>query len=91
VIAKWLGRDPEILIMDEPTSGIDVGTKAQIIATTRRLASNGKALIMISSEVIDLLAAADRILVIRDGVIAGSYLRRDIPNEKALHTLIQER
>ncbi|MGZ4413528.1 MAG: sugar ABC transporter ATP-binding protein [Gaiellaceae bacterium] len=90
VIAKWLGRDPDILLMDEPTSGIDVGTKAEIIDAIKRLADAGKAVIMISSEVVDLLAAADRILVIHDGVIEGSYLREKIANEKALHALIQE-
>ena len=89
VIAKWFGRDPDILLLDEPTSGIDVGTKAEIVEAIRRLADAGKAVIMISSEVVDLLAAADRILVIHDGVIGGSYLREEIPNEKALHALIQ--
>ena len=89
VIAKWLGRDPDILVMDEPTAGIDVGTKAEIIEIIRRLADAGKAVIVISSEFVELLASVDRVLVIRDGVVAGVYDRKDIAGEEALHALVQ--
>jgi ribose transport system ATP-binding protein len=89
VIAKWLGRDPDILVMDEPTAGIDVGTKAEIIEIIRRLADAGKAVIVISSEFVELLASVDRVLVLRDGVVAGAYDRKDIAGEEELHALVQ--
>jgi ribose transport system ATP-binding protein len=89
VIAKWLGRDPDILIMDEPTAGIDVGTKAEIVEIIRRLADEGKAVVVISSEFVELLAAVDRILIIRDGVIVGARARKDIAGEEELHALVQ--
>ena len=90
VIAKWLGRDPDLLIMDEPTAGIDIGTKGEIVEMIRRLADSGKAVILISSEAPELLAAADRILAIHRGAIVGSYDRRDVEDEAALQTLVQE-
>ncbi|HVS84350.1 MAG TPA: sugar ABC transporter ATP-binding protein [Gaiellaceae bacterium] len=89
VIAKWLGRDPDILVMDEPTAGIDVGTKAEIVEIIRRLADEGKAVLVISSEFVELLAAVDRILIIRDGVIRGTHARKDITGEEELHALVQ--
>ncbi len=89
VIAKWLGRNPDILVMDEPTAGIDVGTKAEIIEIIRRLADGGKAVIVISSEFVELLASVDRVLVIKEGVVAGAYDRKDIAGEEELHALVQ--
>lgn len=68
VIAKWLATEPLILIMDEPTIGVDIGTKAQIINTIRSLADEGKGIIVISSELPELLAVSDRILFMRDGM-----------------------
>jgi ribose transport system ATP-binding protein len=68
VIAKWLATEPQMLIMDEPTIGVDIGTKAHILAMIRKLADEGKGIIVISSELPELLAVSDRILVMRDGV-----------------------
>lgn len=67
VIGKWLATDPEILILDEPTAGIDIGSKAEIIRLVRDLAQAGKGVIVISSELSELLTACDRILVMADG------------------------
>ena len=67
VIGKWLATDPEILILDEPTAGIDIGSKAEIIRLVRDLAQSGKGVIVISSELSELLTACDRILVMADG------------------------
>lgn len=67
VIGKWLATDPDILVLDEPTAGIDIGSKAEIIALVRDLAAQGKGIIMISSELSELLTACDRILVMADG------------------------
>ena len=67
VIGKWLATDPDILILDEPTAGIDIGSKAEIIRLVRDLAKAGKGVIVISSELSELLTACDRILVMADG------------------------
>jgi ribose transport system ATP-binding protein len=74
VLAKWLAADPDILVLDEPTAGIDVGSKSEIVALVRELARGGKAIILISSELSELLAACDRI-----AVMANGRLVRDIP------------
>lgn len=71
VIAKWIGADSEILILDEPTRGIDVGAKAEIYRLIDKLSREGKSIIMISSELPEILAMSDRILVFRDGVITA--------------------
>ena len=67
VIGKWLATEPEILILDEPTAGIDIGSKSEIIRLVRDLAQAGKGVIVISSELSELLTACDRILVMADG------------------------
>ncbi|MCA3448785.1 MAG: sugar ABC transporter ATP-binding protein [Rhodobacter sp.] len=67
VIGKWLATEPEILILDEPTAGIDIGSKSEIIRLVRELAQAGKGVIVISSELSELLTACDRILVMADG------------------------
>jgi inositol transport system ATP-binding protein len=71
VIAKALLTDPSILLLDEPTRGIDVGAKAEIHAIVRRLASEGKAIVMASSEMSEILSLSDRILVMREGRVAA--------------------
>jgi ribose transport system ATP-binding protein len=76
VIGKWLAADPDILILDEPTAGIDIGSKAEIIRLVRELAAAGKGIIMISSELSELLTACDRILVMSDGRV-----HQDLPRE----------
>ena len=69
VIAKWLATAPKILIVDEPTNGIDVGAKDEIHKLLRELASNGMGIIMISSELPEVLAISDKVLVMRRGRI----------------------
>ena len=76
VIGKWLAADPDILILDEPTAGIDIGSKSEIIRLVRELAASGKAIIMISSELSELLTACDRILVMAEGRV-----HEDMPRE----------
>jgi ABC-type sugar transport system ATPase subunit len=71
LLSRWLLRDPAILIVDEPTRGIDVGAKAQIHAALRGLADRGKAIIVISSDLPEILAISDRIIVMRQGAIAA--------------------
>ncbi|HUG18941.1 MAG TPA: ATP-binding cassette domain-containing protein, partial [Planctomycetaceae bacterium] len=71
VLAKWLARHCELLIFDEPTRGIDVGAKYEIYLLMNELVSRGKAVIMISSELPEILGMSDRILVMRGGRITG--------------------
>jgi ribose transport system ATP-binding protein len=89
VIAKWLGTEPEVLILDEPTAGVDIGTKSEILDRIRELAALGKAVIVISSEYPELLAVSDRILIIRDGSIVRELARRDIADEESLELAVQ--
>lgn len=70
-VAKWLFGDVKLLLLDEPTAGIDVGAKADILALTRSLAAAGMAIVIVSSEFEELLAVADRILVMRDGEVVA--------------------
>ena len=89
VIAKWLAMKPRILIMDEPTSGVDIGTKAEIVAMIRAFADGGGSVIMISSELPELLAVSDRLLVMRDGRVDAEFDRRAIRHEADLHHAVQ--
>jgi ribose transport system ATP-binding protein len=89
VLAKWLGTDPQILILDEPTAGVDIGTKSEILDMIRGLADAGKAVIVISSEYPELLAVSDRILVLRDGTVTADLPRRDIKDEESLQLAVQ--
>lgn len=69
VIAKWLATEPEILILDEPTAGIDIGSKGEVLRLVRELAAEGKSIIFISSELTELLAVSDRIAVMSGGSV----------------------
>ena len=89
VIAKWLGNDPSILVMDEPTAGVDIGAKTEIVGMIRELANAGKAIVMISSELPELLAVSDRIIVLRDGVVERELERSQIESEEQLHQILQ--
>ena len=89
VIGKWLGADPDILIMDEPTAGVDIGTKTEIVERIRSLADDGKVVIVISSELPELLAVADRVIVLRAGAIDRTFDRADIADEHFLQLAIQ--
>ncbi|MCS7224627.1 MAG: ATP-binding cassette domain-containing protein, partial [Armatimonadetes bacterium] len=72
-LAKWLAAQPDLLILDEPTHGVDVATKAEIHRLIRQMRDNGKGIILISSELPELMELADRILVFRDGRIVGEF------------------
>jgi rhamnose transport system ATP-binding protein len=77
VLAKWLARRPSMLIVDEPTRGIDVGTKAEIHRLLDQLVAEGVAVLMISSELPEVLGMADRVLVLREGRLVGELSRAD--------------
>ncbi len=90
VLAKWLNAGPEVLIFDEPTRGIDVGAKAEIYSLLRQLADSGKAIIMISSELPEILNLSDRIAVMSGGKIAGILDAREATEEAVLALAYQE-
>jgi ribose transport system ATP-binding protein len=89
VIAKWLGTEPEILLMDEPTAGVDIGTKGEIVNMIRTFAEEGKGVIIISSELPELLAVSDRVVIMRDGSVESILPRRQIETEEQLHHAVQ--
>jgi ABC-type sugar transport system ATPase subunit len=81
VLARWLARRPSLLILDEPTKGVDVGAKAEISELVVRLASQGNAVLLISSELPEVLALSDRVLVMRSGRITGELDRSSLSQE----------
>jgi ribose transport system ATP-binding protein len=87
VLAKWLARDCEVLIFDEPTRGIDVAAKREIYLLMNDLAAQGKAIVMISSELPEVLGMADRILVFRDGRITGELVNGPEVTQEAIMRL----
>ncbi|WOF24266.1 sugar ABC transporter ATP-binding protein [Microbacterium betulae] len=84
VLAKWLATEPEVLIFDEPTRGIDVGARAEIYAIMNRLAAAGKTVLMISSDMEELIGMSDRIVVLREGVQQGTLPRQEITQETVM-------
>jgi len=92
VIGKWLASDPDVFVLDEPTAGIDIGSKSEIIQMVRDLAASGKAILMISSELSELLTACDRIIVMADGRAYDDIPHADLKdpaevNSNAAHRL----
>jgi ABC-type sugar transport system ATPase subunit len=84
VLAKWLQRNAEVIIFDEPTRGIDVGAKYEIYLLLNELAVQGKAIIMISSELPEILGMSDRIVVMREGQVAGCLVNEDVSQEDVM-------
>ncbi|MGN8027249.1 sugar ABC transporter ATP-binding protein [Microbacterium sp. 22242] len=84
VLAKWLATQPEVLIFDEPTRGIDVGARAEIYQIMNRLAAEGKTILMISSDMEELIGMADRIVVLREGLQQGVLNKNEITQEAVM-------
>jgi ABC-type sugar transport system ATPase subunit len=84
MLARWLQANPDVLLVDEPTHGIDIGGKAEIYTLLQQLASQGKAILLISSELPELLTLSDRILVIRDGELSGELNGNDATEERIM-------
>ncbi|HIE62710.1 MAG: sugar ABC transporter ATP-binding protein [Microbacterium sp.] len=89
VVAKWINTDPKLLVMDEPTAGVDIGTKTEILDIVRDYASQGNAVLFISSELPELLAVADRVVVLRGGRTDRELTRSQISSEEQLQLIIQ--
>jgi ABC-type sugar transport system ATPase subunit len=81
IIARWLETEPLLLILDEPTRGIDVGAKYEIYLIMNQIVEKGGAVIMISSELPEVLGMSDRVLVMRDGKIAGEFIPAETQTE----------
>ena len=89
ILAKWLAMGPRVLLLDEPTIGVDIGAKSEIVKLVRQLASNGTAILVASSEFEELLAMSDRLIVLKDGVVNGDLARSEIASEEILHHAVQ--
>jgi ABC-type sugar transport system ATPase subunit len=81
VLSKWLYSEAEVFIMDEPTRGIDVGAKFEIYSIINQLAAAGKAIIVVSSDMEEIMGISDRILVMREGEIAAEIEKEDFSQE----------
>ncbi|MBQ6594332.1 MAG: sugar ABC transporter ATP-binding protein, partial [Clostridia bacterium] len=88
IVGKWLFTDAKVLIFDEPTKGIDVGAKAEIYKLMRQLANQGVAVIMVSSELPEVIGVSDRILVMHDGHLKGELAWQDATEDKIMQIAI---
>jgi len=84
LIARWLLQDPDILFLDEPTRGIDVGAKSEIYNLIFDLAKKGKAIVVVSSELPEILGLSDRIIVMHDGKKTGELSREEATQERIM-------
>jgi rhamnose transport system ATP-binding protein len=85
VLAKWLAAEPRILLLDEPTHGVDVGTKADVHRTISQLAGAGLTILLISSELPEILGMSDRVLVMREGRLVAELSRAEATQERVIH------
>ena len=83
-LAKWLGSNCKILIFDEPTRGVDVGAKVEIYRIINQLAEEGASIIMISSEMPEIIGMSDRVLVMREGKVMGELNKNEISEENLI-------
>ena len=89
VLSKWLMTNPKVLILDEPTRGIDVGAKYEIYCIINELAEAGKGVVVISSEMSELLGICDRICVMNDGAFVGEFAGAEADQEKIMRAIIR--
>ena len=85
VLAKWLAARPDVLILDEPTRGVDVGAKQEIYSIINDLAANGMAIIMVSSDLPEIINMCDNVCVVRSGRIVAKLPRNEITQEKVMY------
>lgn len=90
VIGKWMALNPRLLILDEPTRGIDVGSKTEIHRLIEKMAGEGIAVLVISSEMPETIAVSDRIIAMREGYVTGEFARSEVSEEKLLGACAQE-
>ena len=88
VLAKWLAMSPKVMIFDEPTRGIDIGAKSEIYRLMRGLADSGVAVLMISSDMEEVIGVSDRVAVMHEGSISGVLNRDQFSEENILHLAV---
>ena len=86
ILARWLATDPDFLILDEPTRGIDIGTKTEIQKLILELAEQGKSIIFISSEIMEMVRTCNRMVIMRDGEKVGE-VGGDITEQRVMHAI----
>ena len=91
ILAKWLAADSELLIFDEPTRGIDVGAKQEIYTLINGLVEQGKSVLMISSEMEELMGMSDRIMILAEGVVSGELEKEEFDQEMIMRYASKER
>ena len=89
VLARWLLRDCRVLLLDEPTRGVDVGARSEIYALIRSLAARGLAVVVVSSEMEEVLGLADRVLVVREGRIVHEGPAQEIDEHRVLDLIME--
>ncbi|WP_197358693.1 ATP-binding cassette domain-containing protein, partial [Streptomyces clavuligerus] len=89
VLARWLLRGCKVLLLDEPTRGVDVGARAELYTVIRRLADEGLAVLLVSSEVPEVLGLADRVLVLREGRVVHTADARDLDEHRVLDLVME--
>ena len=89
IISRWLATKPKIFLMDEPTRGIDVGAKVEIFSILRGLREKGLSILLVSSELEEVISESDRLLVMRNGKIVANLVDKDINKETVLHYAMQ--
>ncbi|HTN61355.1 MAG TPA: ATP-binding cassette domain-containing protein, partial [Devosia sp.] len=89
VLSKWLFSNPDLLILDEPTRGIDVGAKYEIYTIINKLAEEGKGILVMSSEMPELLGICDRIYVMNEGRIVGELSGEEASQEKIMRAIVR--
>ena len=89
VLARWLLRGCRVLLLDEPTRGVDVGARAELYAVVRRLADEGLAVLLVSSEVPEVLGLSDRVLVLREGRVVHTAPARELDEHRVLDLVME--
>jgi len=90
VLSKWLATEPRVLLLDEPTRGIDLGAKREIYALIDELARSGLGVVVVSSELPEILALADRILVLAEGRVTAEFVRGEATEESVLNAALPQ-
>ena len=88
ILARWLSEDTKVVVLDEPTRGIDVGAKSEIYALIHEMAAAGAAIVIVSSELPEVLGIADRIIVMREGVVSAQFGRDEATPDDILHAAL---
>ena len=91
ILARWLSEHVKVMLLDEPTRGIDIGAKSELYELILKLASEGKGIILVSSDLPEILGISDRILVMRQGKVVTSMSRDEATEEKVLNHALPEK